>query len=158
MPKFAKNYNIRNQPSRTQYTQNSISTVQWRNNLGRCKDNEEKQCMCAKSLWSFLTLCNPRYYNLPGFSVHWIFQARILEWVATPSSRESSCPRNQTHISYGFCIAGRYLPLSHQGKPKEEQQQMALLLHCYYPERLTDENPLKYLGLTDRGRKLFRET
>ena len=33
-----------------------------------------------------------------------IFQARILEWVATPSSRESSRPRDQTPVS---CIAGR---------------------------------------------------
>ena len=28
------------------------------------------------------TLCDPRDCNLPGFSVHGIFQARILEWVA----------------------------------------------------------------------------
>ena len=34
--------------------------------------------------------------NLPGSSVHGILQARILEWVAMPSSRESSWPRDQT--------------------------------------------------------------
>ena len=27
------------------------------------------------------TLCNPMDYSLPGFSVHGIFQASILEWV-----------------------------------------------------------------------------
>ena len=42
---------------------------------------------CAKLLQSFLTLCPPRDYNLPGSSVHGILQARILEWVAMPSSR-----------------------------------------------------------------------
>ena len=36
----------------------------------------------------------------PGSSVPGISQARILEWVATSSSRESSQPRDQTHISY----------------------------------------------------------
>ena len=35
----------------------------------------------------------------PGSSVHGILQARILEWVATPSSRRPSPPRNQTHVS-----------------------------------------------------------
>ena len=35
----------------------------------------------------------------PGSSVHGIFQARILEWVAMPSSRGSSQPRDQTQGS-----------------------------------------------------------
>ena len=34
--------------------------------------------------------------SLPASSVHWILQARILEWVARPSSRGSSWPRNGT--------------------------------------------------------------
>ena len=33
------------------------------------------------------TLCNPMDYSLPGSSVHGIFLARILKWVAMPSSR-----------------------------------------------------------------------
>ena len=37
--------------------------------------------------------------SLPGSSVHEIFQARILEWVAIPFSRRSSRPRDQTHVS-----------------------------------------------------------
>ena len=32
------------------------------------------------------SLCDPMYCSLPGFSVHGIFQARILEWVATSFS------------------------------------------------------------------------
>ena len=36
----------------------------------------------AKSLQSFLTLCDPTYGSPPGSSVHGIFQARVLEWVA----------------------------------------------------------------------------
>ena len=37
-----------------------------------------------------------------------IFQARILEWVAMPSSRGSSQPRDQTHISCVSCIVGGF--------------------------------------------------
>ena len=39
-------------------------------------------------------LCDPMDYSLPGSSVHWIFQARVLEWGAIPSSRRSSRPRD----------------------------------------------------------------
>ena len=46
--------------------------------------------MCAKLLQSCPTLCDPRDCSPPGFSVHRIFQARMLEWVAMPSSRGSS--------------------------------------------------------------------
>ena len=44
----------------------------------------------AKSLQSCPTLCNPMNCNPPSCSVHWILQARILEWVAVPFSRQSS--------------------------------------------------------------------
>ena len=40
-----------------------------------------------------------------GSSVHGIFQARILEWVAIPFSRGSSQPRNQTCIVGGSITA-----------------------------------------------------
>ena len=44
--------------------------------------------------------------SLPGFSLHGISQARILEWVAISSS---SRPGNQTHDSWVFCIGRRIL-------------------------------------------------
>ena len=47
--------------------------------------------------------------SLPGSSVHGILWARILEWVAMPSSRGSSWPRNQTHVSFVSCIDKRVL-------------------------------------------------
>ena len=47
-------------------------------------------------------------HGLPGFSVHEIFQARVLEWVAIPFSRISSQPRDQTWVC---CIAGRRFTL-----------------------------------------------
>ena len=39
-----------------------------------------------------LALCNPMDCSLPGYSVHRILQARILEWVAISFSRGSSQP------------------------------------------------------------------
>ena len=48
-------------------------------------------------------LSNPMDGSPPGFSVHRIFQVRILEWVAISSSRGSSQPRNWTCVS---CLAG----------------------------------------------------
>ena len=60
------------------------------------------------------TLCDPMDYNLPGFSVHGIFQARILEWVAISSSRRSSWPRHQTWVS---CIAGGFFTIESPEKP-----------------------------------------
>ena len=47
-------------------------------------------CVCAELLQSCLILCNPMDCGPPGSSVHGILQARILEWVAMPSSRRSS--------------------------------------------------------------------
>ena len=58
------------------------------------------------------TLCDTMDCRLPGSSVHEIFQARVLEWVATSFSRGSSRPRDQTLVSH---IVGRHFyRLSHQ--------------------------------------------
>ena len=53
---------------------------------------------------SCVRLYDPMYCSLPGSSVHGIFQARVLEWVAISFFRGSSQPRDWTCIS---CIAGR---------------------------------------------------
>ena len=44
-------------------------------------------------------LCDPMDCSLPGFSVHGILQARILEWVTVSFSRGSSRPRDRTQVS-----------------------------------------------------------
>ena len=62
---------------------------------------------CAKSLQSCLTLT--LWTAAPQASLSMGFlQARILEWVAVPSSRGSSWPRDQTCVSFVFCI-GRWV-------------------------------------------------
>ena len=66
-------------------------------------------CMRTKSLQSYPTLCDSMDGSPPGFSVHEILQARILEWVSMPSSRGSSQPRDWTHVSCVSCIGRRVL-------------------------------------------------
>ena len=61
---------------------------------------------CAQSC---LTLCDPMNCSPPGSSIHGIFQARILEWVAISYSRGSSPPRDRTHVSCSSCVSRRML-------------------------------------------------
>ena len=71
-----------------------------------------RACM-LKLLQSCATLCDPMDCNPLGSSVHGILQARILEWVAMPSSG-SSWPRDWTHISYIYLQASgltEFIPL-----------------------------------------------
>ena len=66
------------------------------------------QCMKVKSESEVtqlcLTLSDSMDCSLPGSSVHGIFQARVLEWIAISFSRGSSRPRNRTWVSH---IVGR---------------------------------------------------
>ena len=59
------------------------------------------------------TLCDPMDCSLLGSSVHGIFQARVLEWVAISFSRRSSQPRDWTPVS--LFIGQTLYCLSHQG-------------------------------------------
>ena len=69
-------------------------------------------CVCS-GVQLCLTLCDPVDCSPPGFSVHGILQARILEWVAIFSSRGSSWPWDWTHVS---CTAGRFFTTEPPGK------------------------------------------
>ena len=62
-------------------------------------------CVLAQSL----SLCDPMDCSPPGFSVHGLSQARILECVAISSFRGSSLPRDWTCISWVSCTGGRIL-------------------------------------------------
>ena len=67
-----------------------------------CKNNIcYDLCVCSLShVW----LCDPMDCSPPDFSVHGIFQARTLEWVAISCSRGSFQLRDWTQVS---SIAGR---------------------------------------------------
>ena len=76
----------------------------------------QKRCIFLslekKSMWKLHpTLYDPTDCSLPGSSVHGILQARILEWVAISSSRESSWYRDWIHVScMGRWIIYHWIP------------------------------------------------
>ena len=70
---------------------------------------ERKEVKSLSHVW----LCDPMDCSLPGSSVHEIFQARTLDWVAIPFCREFSQPRDWTRVS---CTAGIFLTRGDQNK------------------------------------------
>ena len=79
-------------------------------------DNNSTYRACILSCLSHVRLCDPMDCSLPNSSVHWILQARIVEWVTMLSSRESFQSRDRTPICI-FCIGGRFFTAEPPGKP-----------------------------------------
>ena len=102
-----------------------------------CGENLYVYHQSALFAQSYASLCNSMDCSPPGSSVHGIFQARILEWVAISFSRGSSQPGDQTQVSH---IAGRLFtvwairealyPILH---PKVSLIHFLLLLHITTP-------------------------
>ena len=57
---------------------------------------------------SFPILWDPMDVSIPSSSVHGIFQARKLDWVAIFLLQGASWPRDQTCVSRASCIAGEF--------------------------------------------------
>ena len=72
-------------------------------------------CVYAQSCQ---TLHDPVDCSPPGFSVHGVFHAKILEWVAISTSRGYSPPRARTQVSCTYCIAGGFFTTESSGKPR----------------------------------------
>ena len=72
--------------------------------------------MCVHAQ-SCLTLRDPMDSRPSSSSAHGILQARILEWVVVSYSRESSQPRNWTHVSWVSSMAGRFFTTEPAGRP-----------------------------------------
>ena len=68
---------------------------------------------CVLVTQSCPTLCDLTDCTPPGFSVHGILQARVLEWIAIPFSRGTSQPRDWTLVS---CLTGRFFTIWATGK------------------------------------------
>ena len=68
--------------------------------------------MHAKSLQSCPTLDNPVDCSLPGSSIHGILQARILEWVAMPSSRGFPEPGTKPEFLMSPALTGGFFTAS----------------------------------------------
>ena len=84
------------------FRKNWVTDILWKNIL----------TLCVSVVQLCPTLCDPVDCSPPGSSMHGILQARILEWVAMPSSRGSSPPKDQTSVSH---IEGRFFTTEPQG-------------------------------------------
>ena len=67
---------------------------------GACERHVTWLCCACLVAQSCPTLCDPMDCSPPGSSVPGILQARTLEWVAMPSSRGSSQPRDRSQVSH----------------------------------------------------------
>ena len=79
--------------------------------------------VCVLSRFSCASLCNPMDFSPPGSSVRGILQARVLDWVAMPSFRGSSQPRDQIRAFCVSCTEGILFThwlstVSHSGWPR----------------------------------------
>ena len=92
---------------------------------GRGRDREFGIDMYMHAcMQSHFSLWDPVSCSLPGSSVHGIFQARVLEWVAMVSSKGFSQPKDCTRISYSFSVSGEFFTAEPPKKP-------LICTHCY---------------------------
>ena len=66
----------------------------------------------SAKLLSLVRLCDPMDCSPPGSSLHGVLQARRLEWVAMPSSRGSSRPRDPTESLTSPALSGGFFTTS----------------------------------------------
>ena len=104
--------------TRAHYTYIYREGGRWRSSGGRERKTDRQRFILRNWLtwlWSLCLCIDPMDCSLPGSPVHGIFfQARILEWVAISFPRESSPPRDQTHVSW---ITGEFFTTEPLGKP-----------------------------------------
>ena len=101
--------------------------------------------MHTKSLQSCPNLCKPMDCSPPGSSVHRILWAKILEWIAIPFSTGSSWSRDQTHVSWGSCIAGRFFIPEPLRKPLIKIE-VSLTLEDHQQRTVRNLRPWDFLG------------
>ena len=68
--------------------------------------------LCAKLPQLCPTLCDPMHRNPPGSSVHGVLQARILQWVAVPSSSGIANPGIKLECPPSPALADRFFTTS----------------------------------------------
>ena len=105
----------------------SLSLEVWMVLLTNPSKNEKASKLSrvrAESLQSCPTLCEPMDRSPPGSSVLGILQARILEWVAMPSSRGFSRPWDWIRVSYVSCTGRQLLWMDKRQGPTVEHREL----------------------------------
>ena len=113
-------------------------------------------CSCCLVTQSCPPLCDPVDCSPPDSSVHGILQARILKWVAMPSSRGPSQPRDLPNPG-SPALQADSLPVSHQGSPLKDPKPSkldslwtALLFHASEVVWLSGSRKSRMLRQTER--------
>ena len=76
-------------------------------------------CVCACVFaQSYPTLCNPMDCSPPDFSVHGIFQARLLEWLSFPTPEDLLNPGIEPMLSAFPALAGGFFTTAQPENPK----------------------------------------
>ena len=102
-------------------------------------------------VWHFVTPCTVAFQAPLSMG---ILQARILEWVAMPSSRESSQPRDQTHVSR---IAGGFFTIWATTEASDvtcsvSNQHLPTKRTCYWGDKIK-LFPGRYLKVKNKKKK-----
>ena len=91
----------------------------------------------AKSLQSCPAISDPMDYTTPGTSVHGILQARILEWVAMPSSRDLPDPGVNSCLLHLLHWQADSLPWVPPGKPHIYRDKLYVCIYIYWNKHFT---------------------
>ena len=78
-----------------------------------------------------LTLCDPLDCTLPGSSVHGIFQAKTLEWVAIYSNRQFPNPEVEPTFLASAALAGEFFTTVPPGKPTIDMQGIPIKAYTF---------------------------
>ena len=99
--------------SSTIHSSQKMETIQISINWLMNKQNVDIHTCAYACMLNHVQLCDLTDCRPPGSSVHWIFQAKILEWVAISSSKGSSRSRDQTAPPESPTLQVESLLLSH---------------------------------------------
>ena len=102
----------------------------WEMVLGRRTSSRLGEHVCAQPLSCVQLFCDPLDRSSPDSSVHEIFQARILERVTIPFSKESSQLRDWTCVS---CIGRRIITTEPPWKPIRPGKSLPNILRTWTP-------------------------
>ena len=111
--------------------------------------------MCVRTQ-SCLTFCNPMDCSSPGFSVHGILQARILEWVAISYSGDLPNPGIEPMSLASPELAGRHFSTVLPG-PHASLLFSKLLLNTYYVHSVSFLKEFFFLSLKNLNIHRFRK-
>ena len=109
--------------------------------IKRCFLLGRKPMTNLESIPAWKSLSRVRLFVTPWTVVHGILQARILEWVAFPFSREPSQPRDRNQVP---CIASGFFTNWTKREAQENWRGYLFLLQGIFPTQESNQGLLYY--------------